>query len=99
MLITWPLSATLSRRVTHIRRRSSMGRRGPTPEWSAAVEPDPGAWAKTSGDTDLALFVLRSRRRDPCAERVAIELDRRRSPAEIAAISADQAQALKSVID
>src|SRR5450759_5153800 len=31
MLLTWPLSATLSRRVTHIRRRSSMGRRGPAP--------------------------------------------------------------------
>ena len=76
-----------------------MGRRGPTPERTAAVEPDPGAWAKTSGDTDLALLVLRSRRRDPCAERVAIELDRRRTPAELAAISADQADALKRVID
>jgi hypothetical protein len=76
-----------------------MGRRGPTPERTAAVEPDPGAWAKTSGDTDLALFVLRSRRRDPCAERVAIELDRRRSPAERDAISADQVEALKGVID
>jgi hypothetical protein len=76
-----------------------MGRRGPTPERTAAVEPDPGAWAKTGRETDLALLVLRSRRRDPCAERVAIELDRRRTPAERAAISADQAQALKGVID
>src|SRR5450756_1164612 len=99
MLITWPLSATLSRRVTHIRRRSSMGRRGATPERAAAVEPDPGVWANTGRETDLALFVLRSRRRDPCAERVAIELDRRRTPAELAAISADQADALKGVID
>ena len=76
-----------------------MGRRGPTPERTAAVEPDPGAWAKTGRETDLALLVLRNRRRDPCAERVAIELDRRRTPAERAAISADQADALKSVID
>ena len=47
----------------------------------------------------LALLVLRNRRRDPCAERIAIELDRRRTPAELAAISQDQAEALKSVID
>jgi len=76
-----------------------MGRRGPTPERAAAVEPDPGAWATTGRELDLALIVLRSRRRDPCAERVAIELDRRRSPAERAAISEDQAEALKGVID
>ena len=50
-------------------------------------------------ETDLALLVLRSRRRDPCAERVAIDLDRRRTPAELAAISADQADVLKGVID
>src|SRR5450759_3317854 len=99
MLITWPLSATLSRRVTHIRRRSSMGRRGATTERAAAVDPDPGVLANTGRETDLALLVLRSRRRDPCAERVAIELDRRRTPAELAAISADQADALKGVID
>src|SRR5450759_2182782 len=99
MLLTCPLTATSSRRVPPIRRRSSMGRRGPTPERTAAVEPDPGAWAKTGRETDLALLVLRSRRRDPCAERVAIELDRRRTPAERAAISEDQAEALKSVID
>ena len=76
-----------------------MGRRGATPERTAAVEPDPGAWANTGRETDLALLVLRSRRRDPCAERVAIDLDRRRTPAELAAISADQADALKGVID
>ena len=76
-----------------------MGRRGPTPERTAAVEPDPGAWANTGRETDLALLVLRSRRRDPCAERIAIELDRRRTPAERAVISGDQADALKSVID
>jgi hypothetical protein len=68
-------------------------------ERTARVEPDPGAWATTSREVDLALLVLRSRRRDPCAERVAIELDRRRSPAELAAISEDQAEALRSVID
>jgi hypothetical protein len=67
-------------------------------ERTAPVEPDPGAWVTTSRDTDLALLVLRSRRRDPCAERVAIELDRRRTPAERAAISADQAEALGGVI-
>jgi hypothetical protein len=63
------------------------------------TEPDPGAWATTGRDTDLALLVLRNRRRDPCAERVAIELDRRRTSAEREAISQDQAEALKSVID
>ena len=63
------------------------------------TEPDPGAWATTGRETDLALLVLRNRRRDPCAERVAIELDRRRTPAERDAISAEQAEALKSVID
>jgi hypothetical protein len=75
-----------------------MGRRGPTPERAAAVEPDPGVWATTGRELDLALLVLRNRRRDPCAERVAIALDRRRTPAELAAISADQADALNSVI-
>ena len=68
-------------------------------ERTAGVAPDPGAWANTGRETDLALLVLRSRRRDPCAERVAIELDRQRSPAERAAISADQVEALKRVID
>jgi len=68
-------------------------------ERTAGVEPDPGAWAKTGRETDLAILVLRNRRRNPCAERVAIELDRRRTPAERAAISADQADALKGVID
>jgi len=63
------------------------------------VEPDPSVWATTGRDTDLALLVLRSRRRDPCAERVAIELDRRRTPAERAVIAGDQADALKGVID
>jgi hypothetical protein len=75
-----------------------MGRRGATPEWAAAVELDPSVWANTGRETDLALLFLRNRRRDPCAERVAIELDRRRTPAELAAISADQADALAGVI-
>jgi hypothetical protein len=63
------------------------------------VEPDPGTWAARGRDTDLAFLVLRNRRRDPCAERIAIELDRRRTPAERDAVSQDQAEALKSVID
>ena len=75
-----------------------MGRRGATPERAAAVELDPSVWATTGRELDRALIVLRSRRRDPCAERIAIELDRRRSPAERAAISADQADALAGVI-
>jgi uncharacterized protein YeaC (DUF1315 family) len=62
------------------------------------VEPDPGALTNTGRDTDLALLVLRNRRRDPCAERVAIELDRRRTSAERVAIEEDQAEALKGVI-
>jgi hypothetical protein len=74
-------------------------RYGSMAERTAGVEPDTGAWANTGRETDLALLVLRSRRRDPCAERVAIELDRQRSPAERAAISADQVEALKRVID
>ncbi len=68
-------------------------------ERAAALEPDPGAWATASRTSDLALLVLRSRRRDPCAERVAIELERRRSPAELAAISESQAETLKGVIE
>jgi hypothetical protein len=75
-----------------------MGRRGATPERAAAVELDPSGWATTGRELDQALIVLRSRRRDPCAERGAIELDRRRTPAELAAISADQADALAGVI-
>ena len=66
---------------------------------NSVKDPDPGGWANTGRETDLALLVLRNRRRDPCAERVAIELDRRRTPAERAAISGDQAEALKGVID
>jgi hypothetical protein len=68
-------------------------------ERTARVEPDPGAWANPRRDLDLALLVLRSRRRDPCAERVAIELDRRRTPAELAAISEAQADTLKGIIE
>ena len=68
-------------------------------ERTARVEPDPGPWANPGRDTDLALLVLRNRRRDPCAERVLIELDRRRTPAELATISADQADALRGVIE
>ena len=65
---------------------------------NSVKDPDPGVWANTGREVDLALLVLRNRRRDPCAERVAIELDRRRTPAERAAISGDQAEALKGVI-
>jgi hypothetical protein len=61
-------------------------------------EPDIGMLANAGRETDLALLVLRNRRRDPCAERIAIELDRRRTPAEREAISADQAEALAGVI-
>jgi hypothetical protein len=62
------------------------------------LAPDQVARANPGRATDLALLVLQ-RRRDPCAERVAIEVDRRRTPAEREAVSADQAEALKSVID
>ena len=65
---------------------------------NSVKDPDPGVWANTGREVDLALLVLRNRRRDPCAERVAIELDRRRTPAERAAISGDQAEALAGVI-
>jgi len=67
-------------------------------ERTARVELDPGASANPSREVDFALLVLRNRRRDPCAERVAIELDRRRTPAERDAISEDQADALAGVI-
>ncbi len=66
---------------------------------AAGAEPDLGPWAKPGRDTDLALLVLRNRRRDPCAERVLIELDRRRTPAELALISQAQADALRGVIE
>jgi hypothetical protein len=70
------------------------------PEISAPlVEPGLGVWANTGRDTDLALLVLRNRRRDPCAERVAIELDRRRTPAERVAIDEEQAEVMKDVIN
>lgn len=72
---------------------------GSMAERTVAVEPDPGAWATTRRDLDLEFLVLRSRRRDPCAERLAIELDRRRSPAELAAISERQADTLVGVIN
>ena len=62
------------------------------------LAPDPVAWANPGRATDLALLVLQ-RRRDPCAERVAIELDRRRTPTERVAIDQDLAEALKSVIN
>ena len=66
---------------------------------ASVKDPDPGVWAPPGREVDLALLVLRNRRRGPCAERVAIELDRRWTPAERAAISGDQAEALKGVID
>jgi hypothetical protein len=53
---------------------------------------------RSRGADEPSKLVLRSRRRDPCAERVAIELDRHRTPAELAAISQDQADALGAVI-
>jgi hypothetical protein len=62
-------------------------------------EPDTGMLAPAGRDTDLALLVLRNRRRDPCAERIAIELDRRRTPAERVAIDEEQAEAMKDVIN
>jgi hypothetical protein len=74
-----------------------MARRGPTPEPTAAVEPNPGAWANTGRDTELALFVVRNRRRDPCAERIAIELDRRRTPAERVAIEQETADVIADI--
>ncbi len=68
-------------------------------ERTAPAEPDLGPWAQPGRDTDLALLVLRSRRRDPCAERVAIELDRRRTPAELALISERQADTIRGIIE
>lgn len=68
-------------------------------ERTAPVEPDAGAWATTARTSELALLFLRSRRRDPCAERVAIELERRRTPAELAAISERQGETLLGVIN
>lgn len=68
-------------------------------ERRARSGPDPGTWALTTRTSDLALLYLRSRRRDPCAERVAIELERRRTPAELAAISERQGETLLGVIN
>ncbi len=67
-------------------------------ERTAPLEPDPGSWADTTRTSDLALLILRSRRRDPRAERVAIELERRRTPAELAAITEYQVETLRGVI-
>lgn len=68
-------------------------------ERKARSEPDPETWTRTTRTSDLALLFLRSRRRDPCAERVAIELERRRTPAELAAISERQGETLLGVIN
>jgi hypothetical protein len=68
-------------------------------ERSARSEPEPGTWAPTSRTSDLALQFLRSRRRDPRAERVAIELERRRTPAELDRIAHNQADSLAAVIN
>jgi hypothetical protein len=69
-----------------------------SPEAPASLdEPDAGAWAHTGHNADLALLVLRNRRRDPCAERIAIELDRRRTPAERATIEQDTADVIAEI--
>jgi len=68
-------------------------------ERATPPEPNVGAWTRAGGDSDLALLVLHSRRRDPCAERVARELERRRTPAELAAITENQAQTLLRIIN
>ena len=51
-------------------------------EMEPLPEPDPSMWADRAHDTALAELIIRTRRRDPCAERVAIELDRRRTMGE-----------------
>ena len=65
---------------------------------TAVKELDIGTLATTGHDMEFALLVLRNRRRDPCAERVAIELDRHRTPAERAVLSERQADTLGGVI-
>jgi hypothetical protein len=55
--------------------------------------------ATTNRDWDIALMALRGRRGDPCAERIAIELQRQRTPAELALISEGQADTLGRVIE
>ena len=66
---------------------------------AAVKEPDIVAWATNGRETELARLILRNRRRDPCAERGAIELDRRRTPAERVAIDEEQAEAMKDIIN
>ncbi len=68
-------------------------------ERKAPVEPDVGPWTKPGSDVEAALLLLRSRRRDPCAERVAWELARRRTPEERARITAAQADMMRGVIE
>ena len=66
---------------------------------TVAAIPDLGALATPSRDWDLALLTLRGRRGDPCAERIAIELQRQRTPAELGVISEGQADTLGRVIE
>jgi hypothetical protein len=60
---------------------------------------DVGLVATAKRDWDIALMALRGRRGDPCAERIAIELQRQRTPAELALISEGQADTLGRVIE
>ena len=60
---------------------------------------DVGLVATTKRDWDVALMALRGRRGDPCAERIAAELQRQRTPAELGLISEGQADTLGRVIE
>ncbi len=68
-------------------------------ERATPPKPETGPWTKPGSDVQAALLLLRSRRRDPCAERVAWELARRRTPEELARLTGAQADMMRGVIE
>ena len=63
------------------------------------LEAEPGLTVSATRAAELALLVLRSRGGDPCAERVALALERRRSPAERVALAEGQTAIVVGVIN
>ncbi len=63
-----------------------------------SVAPDP-SWLEPRPDADLAAFIIRSRRRDPCAERIRLALIQRLSVADLAKWNEIQGDALMSIFE
>ena len=59
-------------------------------------EPDP-SWLQPRPDAELAAFTIRSRRGDPCAERLRSDRQQRLPLAELAKLTAIQGDALMGI--